>query len=106
MGYGSMSSNDNELRPMPGSTDDVDDWDGIKEGKGWFLYRETNNWDKRRAAASIYITEEDTPHKYWIKIKTHKLRKPNDTNQLYQERVKKHSDISYLYCIELEQSRC
>jgi hypothetical protein len=92
MGYGSMSSNDTELRPMPGSADDVEDWDGIKEGNGWFLYRETNNHDTKRSGASVYITEEDKPHKYWMKIKTHGLRKAGDTNKMYYERVKKHTD--------------
>jgi hypothetical protein len=70
----------------------VDDWDGIKEGNGWFIYRESNVSDKRRSGASVYITETDKPHKMWIEIKTGNLRKPNDTNKMYRERIKKHSN--------------
>ena len=87
-----MSSNDTELHPLPGSADDTEDWDGIKEGQGWFLYREANNTAKNRSGASIYITEEDEPHKYWINIKTHGLRKKTDTNEQFRQRIKKHSD--------------
>lgn len=92
MGYGSMSSNDIKLRPIPGSFDDVEDWDGITESNEWFLYRETNNWDTKRSGATVYITEDEIPHKYWIKVKTNNLRKSNDTNKMYQERAKKHAD--------------
>ena len=88
---GSLSSQDTKLRPYPGSMDDVESWEGVTEGKGWFCYREANNWDTKRSGASIYITEGE-PHKYWIRIKTHGLRKPNDTNESYRQRVNKHSD--------------
>lgn len=69
----------------------VDDWDGIIEGNGFFCYRESNNWESKRSGASVYITEGE-PHKYWIKVKTHGLRKPNDTHESYRHRVKKHTD--------------
>jgi hypothetical protein len=88
---GGMTSRDTQLRPWPGSWDDVDDWEGIKEGKGWFCYRESNNGDLKRSKATTYITEGDKPHKMWIEIKTGNLRKPNDTNKMYRERVNKHS---------------
>lgn len=92
MSPGSMSSQDTELRPIPGSADDVEAWDGIKEGKGWFCYRETSDHTLNRSGATAYITEGDKPHKIWIKIKTHGLRKPNDTNKMYRERINKHSN--------------
>ena len=87
---GSLSSHDTKLRPQPGSFDDVESWDGVTEGKGWFMYREANNWDSKRSGASVYITEGE-PHKYWIKVKTHGLKKPTDTHESYKTRVKKHS---------------
>lgn len=88
---GSLTSHDAKLRAKPGSMDDVESWDGVTEGKGWFCYREANNWDTKRAGASVYITEGD-PSKYWMRIKTHGLRKPNDTNESYRQRINKHSD--------------
>jgi hypothetical protein len=91
MGYGSMSSGDTQLRPMPGSMDDVEAWDGIKEGKGWFLHMETNDWGIQRSGASVTITEGDH-HKYSIQIKTRGLRKPNDTNESHRQKVRKHAD--------------
>lgn len=93
MGYGSMTSNDTKLRPTPGGwNDDVSSWDGIVEGKDWFCYMEGNDWHNKRAGATVYINEDDKPHKIWIKIKTHGLRKPNDTNESYKERVRKHTN--------------
>lgn len=91
MGYGSMTSGDTQLRPMPGSMDDIEAWEGIKEGKGWFLHMEANNWDNQRSGASVYITEGD-PHKMWIKIKTRGLRKASDTNESHRQRIRKHAD--------------
>lgn len=91
MGYGSMTSGDTQLRPYPGSMDSAEDWEGITEGNGWFCYRESNNWDSKKSGASIYITEGE-PTKYWIKVKTHGLRKPTDTNESYRQRVRKHTN--------------
>ena len=88
---GSLTSQDTKLRPWAGSMDDVESWDGVTEGKGWFAYRESNNWDTKRSGASIHITEGE-PHKYWIRIKTHGLRKPTDTHESYRQRVTQHSD--------------
>jgi hypothetical protein len=62
MGMGSMSTMDTKLRPLPGSMDDTEAWDGIVEGDGWFLYKEANNWHNKQAGASITITE-GKPHK-------------------------------------------
>ena len=53
---------------------------------------ESNDWHSKSAGASIYITEDDKPHKMWIKIKTHGLRKANDTNESFKERVRKHTN--------------
>jgi hypothetical protein len=94
MGYGSMTSGDTKLRAMPGKENHLDDgeyWDGVTEGQGWFCYRESNNWDIKRSGASVTITEGD-PHRFWIKIKTHGLKKPTDTNESYRQRVRKHVD--------------
>lgn len=88
---GSLTSHDTQLRAKPGSMDDVESWDGVTEGKGWFCYREANCWNTKRSGASVYITEGE-PHKYWMRIKTHGLRKPNDTNESYRQRINKHSD--------------
>jgi hypothetical protein len=74
----------------PSWNDDVEDWDGIVEGQDWFCYIEGNDWQNKRSGATIYINEDDKPHKMWIKIKTHGLRKNNDTNESYKERVRKH----------------
>jgi hypothetical protein len=92
MSPGSLTSRDTELRPMPGSADDAEVWDGIKEGNGWFVYRETTDNSTNRSGATAYITDGDKPHKIWIKIKTHGLRKTNDTNKMYRERINKHSN--------------
>lgn len=84
---------DSKLRPMPGGwNDDSPNWDGIVEGKDWFCYMEGNDWQTKRSGATVYINEDDKPHKIWIKIKTHNLRKPNDTNESYKERVRKHTN--------------
>lgn len=88
---GTVSSQDSQLHPMPGGMDDVESWEGVTEGKGWFCYREANDWHTKRAGASIYITEGE-PHKFWIRIKTHGLRKSNDTNEGYRQRINKHAD--------------
>ena len=91
MGYGSMSTNDTQLRPTPGGMNDGSpDWDGVVEGKDWFCYMEGNDWNKHRAGISVYITEGDRPHKIWAKIKTGGLRKKGDTNEAAKERVRKH----------------
>ncbi len=90
---------DVKLRATPGGQNDgapgwnegVGDWDGIIEGKDWFCYVEGNDWHNKMAGASIYITEDDKPHKISIKIKTHGLRKTNDTNESFKERVRKHA---------------
>jgi hypothetical protein len=88
---GSLTSHDTKLRAYPNSMDDVEGWNGIVEGDGWFVHRESNNWDTKLSGASVYITEGE-PHKYWMRIKTHGLRKPNDTNESYRQRINKHSD--------------
>ena len=93
-------SPDVALRPTPGGQNDgmpgwnegVEDWDGIVEGKDWFCYMEGNDWHNKRSGATIYINEDEKPHKMWIKIKTHGLRKTNDTNESYKERVRKHTN--------------
>jgi len=81
---------DSKLRAIPGGDNDTPAWDGIVEGKGWFLYRGSNDWDKKLSEATVYITENDKPHKIWIKIKTNNLKKPTDTNESHKERIKKH----------------
>jgi len=91
MGYGSMSSQDTKLRPLPGSIDDIDDWDGIVEGDGWFLYKEHNNWHQKQSGASVTITEGE-PKRYRISIKTKGLRKMGDTKQQFVERIRKHTN--------------
>jgi hypothetical protein len=84
---------DSKLRPTPGGwNDDSPNWDGIVEGKDWFCYMEGNDWHAKRSGATIYINEDEKPHKMWIKIKTSNLRKPNDTNESYKERVRKHTN--------------
>lgn len=84
---------DSKLRPMPGKFNDkADSWDGIIEGNDWFVHVEANNWDTKQAGASAYISEDHEPTRLWMKIKTHGLRKPNDTNRMFEERVKKHMD--------------
>jgi hypothetical protein len=82
---------DSKLRPVPGGDNDTPAWDGIVEGRGWFLYRETNDWNSKRSGASVYITEGE-PYKFSIKVKTHGLRKGSDTNESYNDKVKKHTD--------------
>jgi hypothetical protein len=92
MGYGSLTSNDNQLRPIPGGwNDDVDDWDGIIKGENWWAYIASNDWQKKMSEASIYINENDKPYKFHIKIKTHGLKKPTDTNESFKEKVRKHT---------------
>jgi hypothetical protein len=89
---GSLTSYDTQLRAKPGSMDDVESWDGIVEGDKWFCHIQANDWDKKLSGASVTITENDKHHKFWIKIKTHGLRKTGDTNESYRQRVKKHSN--------------
>jgi hypothetical protein len=84
---GVLTSKNSELIPMPGSMDDIESWNGIIEGSGWFCYCETNNWNTRRSKISVYIIEGELK-KYQIYIKTHRLKKPNDTNESYRQRVK------------------
>jgi len=91
IGMGSMSSQDSQLRPLPGSPDDKESWDGIVEGDGWFLYKESNNWHNKQSTASITITEGE-PTKYRIKIKTKGLKKKGDTNAKLYERVRSHTN--------------
>lgn len=91
MAFGGMSSQDTKLRPMPGGMDDPDSWNGIVEGDGWFLYKESNNWHNRQSGASVTITEGE-PYKFRIKIKTKGLKKKGDTNASLHERVRKHTD--------------
>jgi hypothetical protein len=94
------SGDNNKLRPVPGSANDtpdwdndVESWDGLKEGTNWFAYRGSNNWQEGNTKSVVCITEDnDKPRKFWIKIKTKGLRKPNDTHSSYNERVKKHGD--------------
>jgi hypothetical protein len=94
---------DDRLRAMPGGLNDNnpnfddntwdsghDSWDSIVEGKDWFCYIESNDWQNKKAGATVYINEGDTSHKIWIKIKSHGLKKPTDTNRSFQERVRKH----------------
>ena len=92
-------SPDDKLRATPGgfndgspNWNDEPNWDGVIEGKDWFCYMESNNWETKRSGASIYINEDEKPHKIWIKIKTHGLRKPNDTNESYKDRIRKHTN--------------
>jgi len=94
-------SPDSQLRPTPGGQNeynpnwnrDVEDWNSIVEGDDWFVYKESNDWEKKVSGASVTITEDNKPsHKIWIKIKTHGLRKPNDTNESFKERIRKHTD--------------
>lgn len=91
MGYGSLTSQDTQLRPMPGGMNDDGSWDAITEGDGWFLHRESNDWHNRQGGASITITEGN-PYRIKIKIKTKGLKKKGDTNASLHERVKKHAD--------------
>ena len=77
---GSNTSGDTQLRPLPGGMDDISSWDGIMEGDGWFLYKESNNWHQKQSGASITITEGE-PYRYKIKIKTKGLKKKSDTNR-------------------------
>lgn len=91
---------DVKLRATPGGQNDgskgwnegVEDWDGVIKGDGnWWGYVAGNDWNKKQAGVDIYITEDDEPHKISIKIKTHGLRKTNDTNESFKERVRKHA---------------
>jgi hypothetical protein len=91
MGMGSMSSQDQQLRPMPGSIDAKESWNGIVEGGGWFLYKESNDWHKKQATASVTITEGD-PSRFRIKINTKGLRKKGDPNAMLYERIRRHVD--------------
>ena len=84
-------SPDSKLRPTPGGMNDgFPNWDSIVEGKDWFCYMESNDWEKNRAGISVYITENNKPHKIWVKVKTNGLRKKGDTNEAHKERVRKH----------------
>lgn len=95
---------DDRLRPVPGGPNDnnpnfddhtwdtgVSDWDSIVEGKDWFLHIGANDWEKRESIAEVVVYEDENPHKFWIKIKTHGLRKPTDTNESFKERIRKHT---------------
>lgn len=92
MGGMTPTSGETQLLPMPGGMNDVENWNSIREGNGWFSYRGNNDWNTGITEASVCITEKETPRKFWIKIKTRGLRKPNDTNKSYHERVRKHGD--------------
>lgn len=91
MGYGSLSSQDTALRPLPGSMDDVNEWNGIVEGDGWFMYKEHNNWHDKASGASVTITEGE-PKRIRVSIKTKGLRKKNDTKRMFEERIRKHTN--------------
>jgi len=91
MQQGSMTSQDTKLHPYPGSMDDSNAWDGIVEGDGWFLYKESNDWHKKQAGASVTITE-GKPHRFNIKIKTKWLKKSKDTNSSLSERIREYTD--------------
>jgi hypothetical protein len=90
---------DSKLRATPGGQNDgavgwnegVGDWENIIKGKDWFLHLESNDWHNKMSGASIYINEDDKPYKISIKIKTHGLRKNGDTNEIYKERIRKHT---------------
>ena len=71
-----MTSGNNDLIP----------WDGVMEGKGYFLYCGANDWDKGSSTATVCITE-GKPKKFWLKVKTKKLRRPNDTNEGFSNRA-------------------
>lgn len=86
-------SPDSNLVPTPGGlNDDSPNWDGIIEGKDWFCHVEGNDWQNKRSGAAVYINEDDKPHKIWINIKTHGLRKSGDTNEAFKARIRKHTD--------------
>ncbi len=53
--------------PMTSGEHDLIPWDGIKEGKGYFLYCGSNNYNECKSMASVTITE-GKPKKFWIKI--------------------------------------
>jgi hypothetical protein len=92
MGYGSLTSDDTQLRPVPGGADDVPNWEGVTEGNGWFSHRGQNDYNEGVTYAEICITETGKPKKFKIKIKTRGLKKPNDTIKSFHERVHKHGD--------------
>ena len=84
---------DSALQPTPGGMNDGSpNWNGIVKNKDWWAYIGGNNWDKKQSYTEVIINEDDKPHKMWIKIKTGGLRKPNDTNESYKERVRKHTN--------------
>ena len=91
MGFGPLSSQDNRLYAMPGSTYDEEKWGGIVEGEKWFLYKESNDWHNKNSFASVTITEGE-PTKLRIKIKTKGLKKKGDTNAKLYERVRQHTN--------------
>ena len=91
MQQGSMTSQDTKLHPYPGSMDDSNAWDGIVEGDGWFLYKESNDWHKKQAGASVTITE-GKPHRFNVKIKTKWLKKSKDTNSSLSETIREYTD--------------
>ena len=84
------------LQPISeGWNDNSSNWDGIIEGgkNEWFAYVGSNDWHKHLAEATIYINEEgQKPHKIWVGIKTHGLRKNGDTNEVAKQRVRKHTN--------------
>jgi hypothetical protein len=69
-GVGSLTSGETDLIP----------WDGVTEGKGWFLYCGSNNHNTGNSIATVYLTEGE-PKRLWIKLKTKNLRRPKDTNE-------------------------
>jgi len=79
---GSMTSGDTELTP----------WNGVKEGNGWFSYSGNNHHNLGESYCSITITESDIPHKYWAIIKTKGLKKPNDTNRSYHDKIRRRTE--------------
>ena len=92
-------SPDDKLYATPGGMNDgspnwsePNNWDGVVEGKDWWGYTGGNDWNKKQSYSEIYINEDEKPYKIWIKIKTHGLRKTNDTNETYKERVRKHTN--------------
>jgi hypothetical protein len=72
--------------PMTSGNNDLIPWDGVTEGKGYFLYCGANDWAKGSSTATVCITE-GKPKKFWLKVKTKGLRRPNDTNEGFSNRA-------------------